>query len=260
MTALVLLSVAAPVLTRYPPDQVHLGWVWAPPNPLFWLGTDGVGRDLWSRLLYGGRQSLLIGGAAAATATGFGSVWGMVAGYFGGRTDAILSRVTEFWLATPLLVWLLFLAGVFGGRLGVGPFAGLVALGLWPGVARAVRARTMTLRGQPFVEAERALGLSDAAILFRHLLPLLTGLVLALGANTLAEAVYVESALSFLGLGPPPPTPDWGTLLAQAAQAGIWQDPWALVWPGVAIAWAVGSANLLADGIRAGLELEGEGE
>ncbi|MBX5467071.1 MAG: ABC transporter permease [Firmicutes bacterium] len=256
--ALGLLAVLAPVVARHP-NAVHLGAVWSPPSARFWLGTDGAGRDLWARLVFGTRLSLGLGGAAALLATAFGGLWGLVAGYAGGWVDGLLTRVTEFWLAAPLLIWLVFLAD-WWGQLGWPAWVGLVALGLWPPVARAVRARAGSFRQQPFVEAERGLGASPARILFRHLLPPVAGLVLALFPNVLAEAIYVEAALSFLGLGPPPPAADWGTLLAEAVAGGMWVDPLALVWPGLAIVWAVAAATLLAEGLRRGLALSGEAE
>jgi peptide/nickel transport system permease protein len=216
-------------------------------SPTHLLGTDEVGRDVLSRLIYGARVSLIVGLVSMAIALGTGSAVGAVAGYFGGRVDVWLMRVTDAMMALPTFFLILAVLAVIGG----GPVAIMAVIGLtsWMQVARIVRGEVLRWRAVEFVEAARMLGASDLRILRRHIFPQVIPSIIVTATLGVAFAILTESALSYLGLGIQPPTPSWGNML-QNAQQYLWAAPGLAVYPGGLILLTVLSFNLFGDGLR----------
>ncbi len=262
------LSVSAPLIglvRGLDPDAVNLFGRLQRPSLQHWLGTDELGRDLFLRLLHGGRVSLFIGLTAAVTAALIGSVLGLASGFFGGRIDAILMRFADGVISLPLLPLLIVLAAVDPSKLGFPEsvsgspsftlyrIIAIIALVGWPTVARLVRAVTLTLRERDFVQIARAQGFGPARIMVRHILPNAASPLLVSTTLTIGNVILFESVLSFLGLGIQPPTPSWGNMLT-GAQDLISEAPQLAVWPGLLIFLTVISFNLLGDGLQAALD------
>lgn len=248
---LALACAAAPLLAPHPVDAIDLSSVRRPPSSDHWMGTDDLGRDLFARVLHGGRISLLIGILAAAVGTGVGSLVGGVAGYVGGRTDGVLMRLTDVAFSIPTLPLLVVLASMTPAT--ATSMAVVVGLLTWMPIARVVRAEALSLRERNFVEAARSLGATPARILFGHVLPNAAGPIVVSGTLAVGNAILAESSLSFLGLGVQPPTPTWGNLLMDA-QATLATAPWLAVFPGVAILATVLAVNFLGDGLQDALD------
>jgi peptide/nickel transport system permease protein len=246
---------------------VDLADRFAPPSPRHPLGTDELGRDLLVRLLSGGRVSLFVGIAAALVSAVIGTAIGLVAGYFGGRWDAALMRLTDAVLALPLLPLLIVVSAIdpgklgspsgsataTGGDFGVWRIVVIVSLVGWTTSARLVRGTALVLRQRTFVVAARALGAGHGRILRRHVLPNLLSPVVVATTLAAGNIILLESVLSFLGLGIQPPTPSWGNLLTNAQEL-IWSRPALAMWPGVLILLTVVALNLVGDGLTAALD------
>ena len=228
------------------PSGIPLG-----PCASFWLGTDGLGRDVLVRLAYGARVSLLVGVLASALAVVVGAALGILAGWRGGLVDAFLSRLMDAVLSLPFLVLALALAAVVGPGIGVSVF--VIAFFSWASVGRVVRAEAMTLREREFVLAARALGASDARIMFVEILPVVAGTIIVYATLLIPSSIAFEATLSFLGLGVPAPTPSWGNMLAEAVPylRVAW---WLLLFPGAALLALTLAFNLLGDGVRDALD------
>ncbi len=259
VVSLALLAIAAPLLAPHDPLQVQLGPAHSAPSAAFWLGTDGVGRDCLSRLLFGARVSLPIGLLAVAVAAGLGTALGATAGYLGGAVDRVITWLSDLFLALPRLVLLLAVLAV-ATRMQQGRFL-LVALVLgltgWMPVLRIVRAQVMALRSRGWVLAARSLGLPWWRILLRHVLPSALPPVLVHASLLVGTTILTEASLSFLGLGVPAPTPTWGNMIAEGMRRPeAW---WLTVFPGLAIVAAVSGFNLLGDGLRDILARQEEG-
>jgi peptide/nickel transport system permease protein len=236
-----------------------------PPSVAHWLGTDDLGRDLLMRLLEGGRVSLGIGLVIAAAAAVIGTLVGLTAGYLGGRTDALLMRITDAIIALPRLPLLIVLAALDVTKLGVpeqwahSPMLGfwriavIIALVGWTTVARLVRGATLSLREREFVRAAHALGASPARIMFVHILPNLAGSIVVATTLSVGGIILLESSLSFLGLGIQPPMASWGNMLTNAQEL-IWSAPMLAVWPGLMIFVSVICCNFLGDGLQDALD------
>jgi peptide/nickel transport system permease protein len=211
------------------------------------LGTDNLGRDIFSRLLYGGRLSLLLASSAVALAAGAGIVIGLMAGWVGGRFDDLVMRVADVQLAFPVIMLAIAIVAVVG----TSPVAlvGVLALSGWVLYARTIRANVLTIRQLDYVEAARTLGASDWRLVARHILPNTLAPILVIGSSQFATMVLLESGLSFLGMGIQPPQPSWGVMLAEGRDylSNAW---WLATMPGVAISLVVLGANLLGDGLR----------
>ncbi len=229
-----------------------------PPSAAHPLGTDELGRDILLRLLHGARVSLLVAVSVALGATALGTAIGLVAALRGGWVDAALMRLAETVLALPVLPLLIVLAAVDTGRFGLPRgeagsdilrIAAILVLFGWVGVARLARAAALSELARDYVAAARVAGASEARLLWRHVLPNISGPVLVAAALSVAGAILAESTLSFLGLGIQPPAPSWGNMLANA-QDLVFSAPLAAVWPGLAIVLAVTASTLLADGLR----------
>lgn len=243
----ILLSALAPWIAPYNPSAIDLINTLASPSAEHWLGTDENGRDIFTRLLYGGRVSLAVGLASMVAAIIIGSTLGALAGFLGGWVDTLISRLIDGMLSIPLFFFLLTTLSLFGSSL---PNLILViALTTWMSVARIVRGEITANREQQYVESAAALGASRMSILFRHILPQSTPSIIVAATLGVAYAILTESALSYLGLGVRPPTPSWGNMLSDA-RGFIWQSPLLTVYPGVAIFLSVLAFNAIGDAMR----------
>jgi peptide/nickel transport system permease protein len=248
-----LAAVFAGVLAPYGIDEGDLDNRMAPPSFDHLLGTDKVGRDHFSRLIYGARASMLLAIGAVLVSQTLAAVVGLSSGYFGGWFDLIAQRVIDIWIALPGLLFLIFVIGTIGASTPVV----LVVLGLllFAGSSRVIRGVTLSLKGYPFVEAARGTGASHARVIARHILPNVLPLIVVQATLQLGVAVLIESSLSFLGFGVPPPTPTWGRMLADAR--GDLASPGGFnlaLWPGLAITAVVYSFNMLGDTLHDILE------
>lgn len=246
---LVLLAVFAPWLTPYTPQEVNLQAYRNPPSAEHWLGTDSSGRDVLTRLLFAGRISLSVGLAAALGAGLLGLVFGTVAGMVGGRVDSVIMRTADVVLSFPSLVIVIVFAGLFGPSLRTIILA--LALFEWPTASRIARGLTLSLREQEFVEAARAIGSSELRVMIRHIGPAVLPPLAVVVTLLVAQAILVESALSFLGYGVQPPTASWGNMLTEAQSLTILSRmPWLWLSPGLLIALTVLAVNFVGDGLR----------
>jgi peptide/nickel transport system permease protein len=245
---IIVVALLAPALAPYDPYELRVPHRFTSPGSAFWLGTDEYGRDLLSRLLYGARISLYVGLLAVGLGTTSGAVLGLVSGYFGGKTDFILQRLMDWLMAFPTLVLALAIVAALGQSTTNVIVA--VAVVIVPTAARVIRATVLTIREQAFVEAGRAVGCSDGRLLLQHIVPNCLAPYLILATAGLGNAILAEAALSFLGLGTPPPEPSWGTMLSGAAQQYVWKAPWMAIFPGAAISVAVFGFNLFGDALR----------
>lgn len=251
LVALIGLCAAAPWIAPYAFSDQDLSSTFASPNGEYWLGTDSLGRDQLSRLLYGGRVSLAVGFGVALVAGVVGTVIGTVAGYLGGWVDAVLMRMTDFMLALPALIFLIVAARGLGDSIPVVVL--LVAAITWMGLARIVRGVTLAVRNQEFILAARAAGAGSVRTIGRHILPNIVGPVIVNLTLTVAAAILLESALSFLGLGIQPPTPTWGNMLA-GSKGYVQTAPWLVWFPGLLILVTVLCVNFVGDGLRDALD------
>lgn len=255
LTLLILSAVFAPMLTKHDINDINPLVKNQPPSIEFPLGTDQLGRDQLTRMLYGGRVSLMVGVFSVGVSVILGTVIGGIAGYFGGRIDSALMRFTELVMAFPFLPLAITISAIVGNRVSQEQKMYLVMLiigGLrWPGLARIVRAQILTLREQEFVLAANATGIPGHKIIFRHLIPNVLGYIIVSATLGMAGAILSESGLSFLGMGVTAPTPTWGNLLQAARDSHVLRTrPWLWIPPGMAIFAAVMSINLLGDGLR----------
>lgn len=238
-------------LAPYDPDFIDLKQVLMPPSPAHLLGTDTLGRDVLSRIIFGARVSLLVGFVAVGIATLIGVLVGALAGYYGGVLDQILMRLVDLMLCFPTIFLILAVIAVLGPS--IWNIMAVIGLTSWMGVARLVRAEFLSLREREFVVAARALGASDVRLIWRHLLPNALTPVMVSATLGVAGAILVESSLSFLGLGVQPPTPSWGNMLTMGKD-NIEIAWWLSVFPGLAILVTVMSYNLLGEGIREAID------
>ena len=247
----VVIALLAPFLPIPGPAETDWGAVRKAPSAAHWLGTDELGRDILSRMIWGARASLLAGVVSVAIALAIGIPLGVLAGYCRGWTDAIISRITEALLAAPFLILAIALAAFLGPSL----TNAMIAIGLSavPIFIRLARAQTMLVVTEDYVEGAHAIGLSHPAIIGRYVLPNLVPPLLVQATLTIATAIIAEASLSFLGLGQQPPSPSWGSML-NTAKAFLEQAPWMALWPGIAIFLVVLGFNLFGDGLRDALD------
>lgn len=250
---LVLMALAAPIVARHDPFGVDLINSLEPPSVAHWFGTDIQGRDVWARLVYGARVSLSVGIVSQGIALVLGVVLGLVAGYYGRWVDETVMRLADITLAFPTLLLLIALVAALQPSLTV-VFITIGVVG-WAGMARLVRGQVLVVRELEFVQAERALGARDARILAKHILPGVIAPVVIAATLGVAGAIMAESSLSFLGLGVQPPTPSWGSMIADGRDLyQLRHAPWTSVFPGLAIGAAVLGFNLLGDALRDALD------
>jgi len=253
----ILAAIFAPLLTPYDPDKVNLLQRLQAPSRTHWMGTDELGRDVYTRVLYGARVSLAVGFIVAILSTALGGLIGASSGYVGGTADEATMRFVDVLRSLPTLPILIVLAQVirlqFGIKGGLWNIIIILIAFSWTGIARIIRGVILSLKNQDYVVAAQSVGVPGANIIGRHLLPnamapLIVGATLGAGA-----AINAESALSFLGLGIQPPTPSWGNLLFNA-QTYLWTTPWVAIFPGLCIFITLLSLNFLGDGLRDALD------
>lgn len=241
------LVVVGPFIVRYNPNQPDLNALLSPPSLAHPMGTDQIGNDLLSEVLYGGRISLLVGVLSAAVAVTVGGLVGSVSGYFRGAVDALLMRLTDVALSVPSLFLVLVLAAVVGPS--PATIIGVIGFTSWMYPARIVRSQFLTLRTLDYVTAAQAVGVPDRRIIFRHILPNAVSPLIVNATLMVGQAIIIESTMSFLGAGVQPPTISWGYLLNQA-QPYLGSAPWLAIFPGVMIFLVVLSVNLFGDALR----------
>jgi peptide/nickel transport system permease protein len=248
---LVALALLAPLISPYDPSVQNWAAVRKPPSALHWFGTDDVGRDVLTRVIYGARASLMAGIISVAIAFAIGVPVGLLSGYVGGFVDALIGRITDAMLACPFLILAIALAAFLGPSLG----NAMIAIGVTttPIFVRLTRAQVMAVKVEDYVEAARAVGNPHWRIALVHILPNILPALLVQATLSLAAAIIAEAALSFLGLGQQPPAPSWGSML-NSAQRFLVSAPWMAIWPGFAIFFAVLSFNLVGDGLRDALD------
>ena len=241
-------AVFAPFIAPMDPTTTDAKASLARPGSVFWLGADFMGRDMFSRIVFGARISLTVGLGATLAGGILGVSIGLMSGYLGGTVDLITQRLMDIMQSLPLLVMALVMAAALGPSLENTIIA--IAIPLVPTVARVVRSSTLSLREQPFVEAARAVGMGEVRIAMRHVLPNTLAPLIVLGTAQLGSAILVEASLSFLGLGIPEPYPSWGRMLSESAAEYVRTAPWLVIFPGVAISLTVFGTNLLGDALR----------
>ena len=246
------IAILSPLLVRYDYDEMLPGMRNTPPSLDHWLGTDRQGRDVYSRLLMGGRVSLAAGFASVLIIMTVGVALGAMAGFFGGLVDGLIMRFTDILLSVPLLLLLITAASLF--QPGLKTTVIVIGLSSWPGAARLVRGQVLGLKGHEFVTAARAIGATPARILARHLLPNTLAIIIVEATLWLSYTIILETSLSYLGLGVRIPTPSWGNMLQDGQKellAGAW---WLTLFPGTAIFLTVLAFNLMGDGLRDALD------
>ena len=247
----VVIALLTPWIAPYAYDAQNLDLGATPPSAEHWLGTDIFGRDLLTQIMYGGRISLAVGFVATAVALLIGVTWGAVAGYLGGRVDAVMMRIVDILYALPFMIFIVLLMVVFGRNL----LLLFLAIGAveWLTMARIVRGQTRTLRRLAFIDAAHAYGLPHHRILSRHILPNLIGPVIVYTTLTIPSVILLESVISFLGLGVQPPMSSWGVLIHAGAQK-IDVYPWQLIFPALLFSTTIFSLNFIGDGLRDALD------
>ncbi|WP_414696280.1 ABC transporter permease [Paraburkholderia sp.] len=248
---IVVMALFAPWLTQYDPVQASFMTVRQAPSAVHWFGTDELGRDVLSRLLYGARASLLAGVVSVGIAVALGVPLGLIAGYFGGLVDGVISRIADALLSIPFLI----LAIALGAFLGPSLTNAMAAIGIsaMPRFIRLTRGQAISVKAEDYVEGARAIGLDHTSIMLRYILPNVLPPIIVQASLTVASAIIAEASLSFLGLGQLPPSPSWGSML-NTAKDFVSQAPWMSIFPGIAIFLAVLGFNLLGDGLRDALD------
>jgi peptide/nickel transport system permease protein len=246
--ALLLCALFAHWIAPYPYDQANVRYRLKPPGTQFYLGTDNLGRDLFSRIVYGARISVTVGFGAVSIGVLLATLIGVPSGYFGGKFDVLVQRLVDAWMAFPFLVVLLSVMAILGpGLLNV-----ILSLGVLSAAnsSRIIRSAVLAAKENQYVEAARAVGASHGRIILRYILPNVMAPIIIIATISLGFAILAESALSFLGLGVPPPYPSWGEMLSGSGRSYMHKAPWMATWPGVAISLAVFGFNMLGDALR----------
>ena len=245
--AVVVMALCADLLAPYDPLVQGVGPANEPPTWAHWAGTDSFGRDMLSRIIYGARIALVVGIVAVLLAMLAGVSLGLIAGYYGGKIDAVIMRVMDGLFAFPIIILAIAMMAVMG--FGVRNVIIAVAVGFIAPFARVTRGDVLAVKEEPYIEAARLAGVGSLAIIFRHVLPNVLAPIIVQGALRVSGAIITESGLSFLGLGPPPPTPAWGRMIAEG-QTFIVMAPHIATIPGIALMLAIVALNLLGDGLR----------
>ncbi|HKD57309.1 MAG TPA: ABC transporter permease [Hyphomicrobiaceae bacterium] len=246
--AVIAMAIAAPAIAPYDPLKSNFRVMTKPPSIEHSFGTDQIGRDTLSRVVWGSRASLTVAFGAVLLGTTLGALWGLACGFFGGRFDIASQRAIEFMQSFPDLVLAMAIAMALGA--GTGTVIVAIAITRVPFGGRVIRAVVLSLKEMPFVEAARGLGASNTRLMFRHILPQCVAPFLILATTHLGVSIIIEASLGFLGVGIPPPTPTWGNMLADALNSGLVPPWWLVLFPGLAITITVLAFNLLGDGIR----------
>jgi oligopeptide transport system permease protein len=251
---MLVVALLTPWIAPYSYEAQNLDLGASPPSSQHWLGTDIFGRDVLTQIMYGGRISLAVGFIATAVALLIGVTWGAVAGYAGGRLDAVMMRLVDILYALPFMIFIVLLMVVFGRNI----LLLFLAIGAveWLTMARIMRSQVQSLRQQEFVEAAVSVGLSPAAIIRKHIVPNALGPIIVYTTLTIPSVMLLEAFLSFLGLGIQPPATSWGLLISYGAET-MEEYPWLLIFPGCALTLTLFSLNFLGDGLRDALDVRG---
>ncbi len=250
--AIIIIAVAAPLIAPYEPLRSDFRHMTKPPSDLHWFGTDQIGRDTLTRVIYGSRASLAVAFGAVLLGTTSGALWGLASGFFGGRFDIISQRIIEFLQSFPDLILAMAISMALGA--GTGTVVVAIAITRIPFGGRIIRSAVLSLKEMSYVEAARGLGASNRRLMARHILPQCIAPYLILATTHLGVAIIIEASLGFLGVGIPPPMPTWGNMLADALNSGLVPPWWLVLFPGAAITLTVLAFNLLGDGIRDALD------
>jgi len=248
MLLIVLAAIFADPLQTHDPIATEAAHTLAPPGEIHWLGTDHLGRDIYSRIVHGARVSLIVGLASTLLGSVLGGMIGLLSGYVGGKTDLVTQRVMDILQGLPILVLALVMSASLGPSIQNVILA--ISIPIVPRAGRVIRSSVLSIREMQYVEAARAIGIRHLRIAFRHILPNTMGPFIVLGTAQLGGAILVEAALSFLGVGVPEPYPSWGRMLSVSAAEYAQKAPWLVLFPGVAISLAVFGSNLLGDALR----------
>ena len=248
---LIVLAIFAPWIAPHSYSYQNLDLGAQPPSAEFLLGTDTLGRDLFSRILYGARVSLLVGFVATAVALVIGVSWGIVAGYFGGRVDSVMMRIVDVLYGLPFIIFIILLMVIFGRNLWL--LFGAIGAVEWLTMARIVRGQVIGLKNQEFVMAAKAMGVSNISMFRRHLLPNILGPIAVYATLTIPQVMLLEGFLSFLGLGIQPPMSSWGTLIKDGVES-MEEFSWLLIYPGITFTITLFALNFFGDGLRDALD------
>lgn len=245
---LLLVGIFADVLAPFGVNEIHLVDRMQPPSTQYWLGTDSLGRDVMSRIIYGARISMIVSLSASAIATVLATIIGLVSGFAGGKTDLTIQRFVDAWLAFPVLIILLMAMAIIGPGL----WQVTIILGISAGIggSRLVRAAVFATKENMYIEAARAIGASTTRILAQHLLPNVTAILIIFFTVGMAGMIIAEASLSFLGFGIPPPEPSWGGMLSVEGRGYMLLAPWLAIWPGLALTIVVYGINMFGDAMR----------
>ncbi|MGD9893593.1 MAG: ABC transporter permease [Dehalococcoidia bacterium] len=246
--AFIVVAVFADLIAPYPYDQIHRGDRLQGPSTEYWFGTDNLGRDLFSRIVYGARISLFVGGGATLISIGLGTMLGVMSGYLGGKLDIFLQRLVDIWISFPGLILIIsFLAIVGPGLTSVIVVLGIIGASR---VIRVTRGATIGIRQNTYIEGGRVVGAHDLRIMARYILPNIFAVIMVLATVELGGFILAEATISFLGYGVPPPTPTWGQMLSGSGAQYMLQQPGMAFWPGFALAIVVFGFNMLGDALR----------
>ena len=245
---LLLIGVFANFLAPYGMNETWVGDFIAPPSAEFWLGTDNVGRDLLSRVIFGARISVIVGLGSSTMATAISLVIGMVSGYIGGKLDLLVQRIVDIWMVLPGLIIMMIMITIIGP----GVWQIIIVIGITSGVpgSRIVRSAVIGVKENDYVGVAVAIGCRASRILVRHILPNVMAPTIIVFTTRVPNAILVEASLSFLGFGIPPPTPSWGGMLSGTGRAFMFDAPWMVIWPGLALATVVYAINMFGDAVR----------
>ncbi len=244
---LILVAIFADVIAPYSYQEQNLVLGASPPSSDHWLGTDTLGRDLFTRILYGSRVSLMVGVLATSVALTIGVTWGMISGYLGGRVDMLMMRIVDILYALPFTIFIILLMVVFGRNIYLLFFA--IGAVEWLTMARIVRSQVMSIRNQEYIDAVISMGLLRIKIIARHILPNIMGPIIVYTTLTIPGVILLESFLSFLGLGIQPPMSSWGSLISNGVET-MEEYPWLLIYPALTLSITLFSLNFLGDGLR----------
>ena len=245
---LLLTGIFADFLAPYGMNEIHVGNFLEPPSAKFWLGTDNLGRDMLSRIIFGARVSMIVGLVAATIATLLSALIGIMSGYIGGKFDLAVQRFVDVWTCFPGLILVLTIMSLIG----LGMWKVIIVLGIRYGISgsRIIRGAVMSVKENVYVQAAEAIGCSTPRILIRHILPNVMAPIIVLLTTRLPLMILIEASLSFLGFGIPPPTPSWGGMLSGAGRSYMFQSPGLAIWPGLALSITVFSVNMFGDALR----------